>query len=288
MIYSTQYVRHDSWFCMIPGLFTPSMRNKKREALDVQREYDGYNLHFMGYKQLCGDDLRLLQVITALSGINGKELGPKPESKKGVEVRSLLDLRKEALTLDSILISTSFYELIKEAGWVKGRNKYLQIDDSLKRLNNVTLRVTKDSKWWSSSLVGASSGDEKGERLSIALNPKVAQIVLNLKNTENVTYIDMSEVRSKMNEATRILHQFLSAWIGPGRMQKIGVEKMVMHIWPRPCLPTTMRDRKAKVRKSMQRLNEFESWTVIEIKKDIFEIKRSRFAPWKDEEIEVS
>lgn len=38
----------------------------------------------------------------------------------------------------------------------------------------------------------------------------------------------------------------------------------------------------------MQRLNEFESWTVIEIKKDIFEIKRSRFAPWEDEEIEVS
>lgn len=284
MNYSTQYVRHDAGFCMIPGLFVPSMRNKKREALDVQRDYDGYNLHFMGYKQLCGDDLRLLQVIIALSGLNGQILGPDTKAKKGVELRDLLDLKGEALTANSVMIKTSFYELIKEAGWQSGTSKRTQISASLDRLNNVTLKVTKDGRWWSSNLIGASSGDEK-KSLAISLNPRVAQIIL---RKSSAAYIDMNEVRARMDEPTRILHQYLSAWIGPGKSQKIGLEKILINIWPSPCLPTTMRDRKAKIRKIMARLNEFESWTVLVNRKDLFEIKRSRFEPWKDQQKEIS
>jgi hypothetical protein len=267
---------------MIPGLFVPLGKGQRqKEKLDVRYNYKDRKIRFVGFEPLGADDLRLLQTMVALAGIEKISLNSNPKTDNGKLLRGKLDLKYEAINQKSLAIRTSKYELIKESGWKHNKSKRDQIKDSLFRMSNVTLEIEYESRFWSSHLISHSIGERKEDRLLIAINPRIAELMLGISNG-GITYIDMNEARSKMNESTRILHQYLSAWIGPGKKEKAGIDKLIWHVWIKLCSATSLRKRKVKIRAALKCLNEFDSWNVAEVKKDIFEIKRSKFDPWKN------
>lgn len=274
--YMTEFARHDLVHCSVPGLFRSQFRTNQRRGFDIVFQQGEFEYRFLGNKVLGGSELLMLQTLVALAGVQGDILDSEPESDVGKVLRTGLEAEHEARNMQAIVVRTTFYQLLKEAG-LDHRNmggatiEWLR--EVLLNLSMVTIVVSKDGgkKFAIFKILSfaACDGDEK--TLAVGLNPYIAKAILGGKHV----YIDMNEVRRIKKEQTRILHQRLCSWIDPGKKGTISLDKMASYVYgDADGVNKTARSRRRSViKKCLEELNQI-GWSIIEKKPKIFEILR--------------
>lgn len=278
-VYELSHARHDPAHCMCPGLFRPIKDgDRKRLKLDVKYQYGDESLHFMGPEPLDVLDMRVLQGIVAMAGPNGLLLDMEPESEGGKQLRLLLDLKMDAVQKDALVVKNSYSALTREVGLdPNDRKSRKRVIASVKRLYMVTVWARKRGQEQGFRILSEYQSDDIAQKLFCALNPRIAAAVLGGAGTA-VAYINMNEARALGDDKARVLHQYLSAWIGPGRAQKATLETLMAHVWPdiESYKQGTIDVYKSRLRKSIIEIGKLRDWMVTEYAKDKYFFKRRK------------
>lgn len=257
------YARHERSHCLAPGLFRALKRGeRKKNKLDVIYECGpGRRIEFKGHEPLGADDLRVLQGLVALAGPSGLILGPEPESKGGEQLRLALDLKWDAIQSDAMVVKGSYRALAQTIG-LSNIKDIRAIRKSIERLWSVSIIAEEGRRRKGFRLLSDYESDDEEGRLYIALNPLIAQTVMGGQHVR----IDMNEVRELKGEATRLIHQRLSAWIDPGKSGVISVETLSGYVWLDEVSQAGKRKRAQRIRKALSELEKV-GWKT-SVKKD--------------------
>lgn len=270
--YELDHVRHDAVHCLAPGLFKALKRGERRSSkLDVVYEYgqQGHRVEFSGPEPLGADDLRVLQGLVALAGLEGKVLSPSPKSAVGVTLRQMLEPRWEAADDNAVVVQCSYRRLAKEIG-------YARVDCSkpikacIERLWKVSIIVQLGDQRRGFRLLADYRSNEQAQGVHIALNPLLANAVL---GTDRHIRISMEEVRAIKSETTRLLHQRLCAWVNGGSARKVQLMTLCGYLFSTEGNPAAVRKRLARVRQALNELKTL-GWQVNEYAKGRVEIRR--------------
>lgn len=271
--FELDHIRHDAVHCLAPGLFRALKRGERRTTkLDIVYEYgDGVRVEFSGPEPLGADDLRVLQGLVALAGLEGKPLRSIPKTPVGIALRELLEPRWEAATDEAIALVCSYRRLAREIGYARIECSR-PIKASIERLWKVSIIVQSGQQRRGFRLLADYQTDDGPQGIHIALNPLLAGAVL---GTDRHIRIDMVEVRKLKNESTRLLHQRLCAMINPGSALGLKLTTLCAYIFTTEANAATTRKRLTRTRKAVEDLREI-GWTVTEYVKDKYKIGRPR------------
>lgn len=271
MKYDLTHARYDRAHCLAPGLFRSLKRgDRKRLRLHVVYEYgDDRRIEFKGPEPLGVDDLRVLQGLVAMAGPSGLILSPEPKTEEGKQLRLVLDPKWEAVKQDALVVKGSYRTLAREIGYTNTRN-YKPIRDCIERLWTVSIFAQSRNIRHGFHLLSAYTSEETDGKLYVALNPFIASAVLG--DTPHAR-INMDEVRALKSDPARLIYQRLCGWIDLGKSGRAEMDTLCEYVWVEQCKPSTMRTRRAMVRKAMKELIET-GWTVTEYVANKYEIKR--------------
>ncbi len=262
------YAKHDPAQCTVKGLFQPLKRNTRKERKHtVHHKYGDVTLEFECSEPLGADDLRVLQGLLALgSPIADPEVlnaSTPPESQK---LRDSLNLSESANHLETLVVQATLYQLAKEIGLtLNSGGTFNRIRASIKRMCAVHIVATdKDGRRTGYNLIGGYSSEEKESMIRIALNPRLTTAILGERVAAkgSHTRIEMAEVRAIRGvgaDATRILHQYLSALTPPGTQREFIATTLSSQIWPQSPPPKKAKPEdkhryQARLAKQNQRL----------------------------------
>ena len=281
-IYKTDYLDHESAFCLSPGLFRSCPKGGGNTRLEVDHVTGGLKFEFRGPYLLTPGELRVLQGLIAIAPFsNDAENGwlglyPDTENPIGIEHRRTMDFLGTTREKPVVVTRTSFFELAREIGY--GPNSF----DSGKQIG--TLRRSIERLWMTSVIVeDLATGKRDGSRLvsqyqsdkkgfTVALNFRIASIALGV--TKRYTRISMSEIRALKTDPARLMHQRLCAWIDQGKTGSIELDTLCGYVWFETAISVnTIRRRRQIVRNA---LKEFVAlgWEVCEHVTDKFAITR--------------
>ena len=105
--------------------------------------------------------------------------------------------------------------LLREIGLTDSGGNIRTLKASLVRMANVTVLITQSKKQASFHWLSyAFAFDDEDGRLFVALNPRIAEAILEERSHAR---IDMNEVRALISDPSRLIHQRLCGWIDPGK-----------------------------------------------------------------------
>ena len=266
--YRYNYAKHDPAQCTVKGLFQPLKRNiRKGRNHTVLHKYSDLTLEFSCFEPLGANDLRVLQGLLALgSPIADPEVltaNTPPESQK---LREGLNLSESANHLETLVVQASHYQLAKEIGLtLNSGSTFPRLRASIERMCKVYIVVTdKEGRRFGYNLIGGYTSQEKESLIRVALNPRLTAAILGERIAANGSHtrIEMAEVRAIRGEgadATRILHQYLSALTPPGAKREFIATTLCSQIWPqspppKKAKPEDQRRYQARLTKQNQRL----------------------------------
>ena len=280
--FKTDHLRNDPAHCLAPGLFCSLKRGERKKLkLDITYQYGDESIRFWGPEPLGIDDMRLLQGIIALSGLSTLILKPEPKTSIGQQLRLFMDPQWEALEADTKVIKTSIRALLRECGYSgDSGHKWKQAIQSLERMIAVTIIVVIGTRREGYHLISRLAINEESGGFAIAVNPRIARAIFGGRGT-HIAYISMVEVRELVgNDPAALLHNRLSAWIGPGDRQIISIDRLIDAVWPGECSPAWAYNRKSEMRKKiLPAIAALLAWTIREIRKDMYEISRDLIMP---------
>ncbi len=256
----TTVARHDPAHCLIPGVFQTRKRGRRKgHNLDVSYRFNKTtSVRFIGFEPLGADDMRVMQGALAIAGAESRaktiDLDGQ-QSEIGKQLALLLEPKLEAVKQEAVAIRTTWRRLAREMGVGDGGQNFKDMEASLLRLSNVTAIIERDGWKWSCHL--SSYAVHTDGRLCISLNPRVSDAML---GRSQYTHIDMREVRAKLSDFTRILHQRLCAIVDPGQVQTVGLGTMINYVWPDLARPANVRKRRERIRKAMAELAATRGW----------------------------
>ena len=264
------HARHDRAHCLAPGIFR-SLRKGRRKSqnLDITYVFGDLSLRFVGFQPLGADDMRFLQGIIALAGPHGLILGSEPTTEAGRQLRLFLDPRLAAAQQDALVVRSSMLHLLKLVGLTGGGKNIKGLKESLRRMANVTVYVTKNQQEASFHLLSYVFDDNE---LLVAVNPRIAEAILGRIPHAR---IEINEVRELKSDVACLIHQWLCAWIDPGEKKHIGLTTIIHYLWEETENAKTMQKRRRCVRKA---LAEFEKigWKITEQGGEKYEIARPK------------
>ncbi|GGB52314.1 replication protein [Oceanisphaera marina] len=269
--YDLDHVRHDAIHCLAPGLFRALKRGERRTTkLDVVYEFGkGQRVEFCGPEPLGADDLRVLQGLVALAGLEGRVLSPTPKSTVGVALRQMLEPRWEAAGDNAIVVQCSYRRLAREIGYaVVDCSRPLKV--CIERLWKVSIIVQSGEQRRGFRLLADYRSSEELQGVHVALNPLLANAVL---GTDRHIRISMSEVRAIKTEAARLLHQRLCAWINIGSSRKVQLVTLCDYLFPHGASGAATRKRLERISQALSELTSL-GWQVEEYAKGRLEIRR--------------
>lgn len=275
----TLYARHDRAHCLAPGLFTSVRKGSRKSGFEVVYRFgDSEVIKFVGPYQLGAEDLRVLQGIVALSGLDGAVLSPQPSSDEGRQTRNLLNPLGLAVSQDAALVQTTYGKLAREIGY-KSSDDTHSIKESIKRLLAVTIYVKRDADEAGFHLLSwfHSKGENAG--LCIGINPRLAMAAL---GGGQFAFIDMDEVRRLSSAPARVLHQRLCGFFDHGRTYPLNLDTICSYIWHDESGSTLKAEaRKGRRKTARKALKELEKlgWTVDEYSPLRFNITRPAHPP---------
>ncbi|MBI2839639.1 MAG: hypothetical protein HYX75_15110 [Acidobacteria bacterium] len=284
----TDHARHHPAHCMAPGLFR-SLKGRSRTdrpALDIRYTWGDAEYHFLGVA-LGVEDMRVLQALTAIAGVRGLQLpheSTRPRDPHWERLRRTLEdtpadgSPRDHRSATAAALVTSRYRLAVEAGWEphSARRMHLLLE-ALERLGAISLYVTHGAKITGPYRLLAFLLDRDTDRLLIALNPHIAATILG--TIPSVAYVSLVEARALTTDPSRLLHQWLSAWIGPGQARLISIDAICSHIWPDRATDRKLRDRRLKARASLDEIAALPYWQVTPLRPDTWRISRRRGLP---------
>lgn len=269
------YARHDRGHTLAPGLFRSLKRGeRKKSKLDISYQIDEERtLRFIGFEPLGGDDLRVLQGLVALAGVDGDLLGESAVTKLGEELWRLLDVKHDFRNRDALTVGVKASTLLGEMGMSDGGENIKAFKASLVRMANVTIIAKNGTKEASTHLLSYTY-DEADGKLWVALNP---QLVGGILGKQQYSLIDMDEIRRLKSDPARLLHQRLCGWVDPGKSGKVEIDTLCGYVWPEQSdnKPSTERMRRVAVRKALVELEGL-GWVVHEYAKGKWEIRRPK------------
>ncbi|MGE6105513.1 replication protein C, IncQ-type [Aeromonas veronii] len=259
--------------CLAPGLFRAiSHGQRRRDKLEVIYRFGGGNqIEFFGPEPLGADDLRVLQGLVAMAGLESQsnEIEPVAVSETGTILRDLLDLRWAANQQRVLVVRSSLRKLAKEIGYANPRDTNT-VRCCIERLWKVSVIAKVAGQRSGFRLLANYVSDTQTDGLFVALNPLLTNAIL---GNCRYTYIDLAEVRQLRSSTARILHQRLCAWIDCGRSKPVGLDKLVSYAFPDKSSAATNRKRQSRVRKALYELAEL-GWSISEHAKGRFTIGR--------------
>jgi len=264
------HARHDRAHYLAPGIFRSLQKGqRKRQKLDTTYVFGEVSLRFVGFEPLGANDMRFLQGIIALAGPHGLIMEPKPTTGAGHQLRLFLDARLAAAQQDALVVRSSMSHLLNLVGLTDGGKNIKGLKESLTRMANVTVYVTKKQQQASFHLLSYVFDDNE---LVIAVNPRIAEAILGKISHAR---IEINEVRELESDVARLIHQWLCAWIDPGKKKQIGLTTIIRYLWEETENAKTRQKRRQYVRKAMK---EFEKigWKVTEQGSEQYEIARPK------------
>jgi hypothetical protein len=262
----TEIARHDHGHCLAPIFRSLSPGERRRQKLHVEvRTNNGIRMEFVGPEPLGVLEMRVLQGLVALAGLDGMRLPDRPQTPVGRALRQRMEHQR--WRDDDIAVKTTWRRLMHEIGMsVSGRSQKL-VRKALERLYTVTVFLEKGDQRVGCRLLALYASDD--EELYVSLNPVLTRAVLGGRHVR----IDMREVRALKSDPARLIHQRLCAWINPGKSRRVSLQRLASYVWPTKAREATERKRRERVRKALQELQKI-GWTVQETRRGVFEIGR--------------
>lgn len=266
-----EFARHDPMYCSAPGLFRSLAKGERQKhKLDITYEHgDGQIIRFVGFEPLDAFDMRLLQVLVALAGPNGRQLTSDSDNWIGQQLRLALDPRQYAADKGALVVTETVFCLMTTIGLTNCKGNYSAVRASLLRLSNVTVAIKSPAIEAATHLLSYAV-DKRDGRIHVALNYKLTEAVLGGRHTR----IDLDEVRRLKSDAACLIHQRLSAFIASGETKQVGIDTMAGYAWPTaPSSAAAMRKRRQYVRAA---LDEFRSlgWRCVAATRGVYQIQR--------------
>ncbi|MBZ9574513.1 replication protein C, IncQ-type [Modicisalibacter sp. MOD 31.J] len=268
------HARYEPAHCLAPGLFRALKRGERKlKKLDVTYEFGkDQQITFKGPEPLGADDLRLLQVLVAMTGPAGKALPPEPETEPEQRLRALLKVQGSSMHEDVTAVETSYRQLAHEMGYTSwGGEQGKVIKAGLIRLSTVTIIAESKSRWEAFHILSRLGGDEITGRITFAVNPMITRAVV---GSGRYVRIELEEVRRLKSDVARLIHNRLCGWINPGQDREVMLETLCSYAWPEQIASTdAIIKRKQRARKALKELQAL-GWAVDEIEKGKFRITR--------------
>ena len=281
-IYDLTHAQHDRMHCLVPGLFRSLKRGeRKKEKLDITYNYPNKKIRFTCFEPLGADDMKLLQFLVALGGVNKHSVlrvtdNLEDDIDKQLIQNFVAQRFEEYAQIIKIKINSIHY-LIKEMGLAASGNNVKRIKENMYRLKNVTIEekfIINSEEYGVShvyNLISEYLLNEKSGYFYVALNPMIASAIL---GKSQFSHIDLNEIRSIKSAPTAIIHQHLCGWIDPGKAGNIGLDVLCSYPWPDEATnPETLRTRKLHAKKALKELSNI-GWTITEIARNKWEIAR--------------
>ena len=269
------HARHDPAHCM-SGLFQSIPKGERKKVpLDISYKFGRKTVQFIGYQRLGVDDMRIQQGIVALAG------AAKPRKKirldglarttVGKKLAKDLKPKDDAVDMKALYVQTTSHELLRAVGYQSvGDKAYQRLKASLLRQGNMQMVVESGRKLWSTNLLSFFYDGDSAE-LHIGLNPLVTQAVL---GKTRYSHLDLMEIRLLKSDATRLIHQRLSAFIDSGDSKNVSLDTLTSYVWSdKAKSASTTRTRRAETRKAMKELDSI-GWLCSPNKRGIYQIMR--------------
>ena len=221
-------VKHDRTLGLAP-IFRPLGRGERSESkLDVSVSGDNEQMRITCFEPLGTDDQILYFTIISLctNEDRGRILSVEPQTESGKILRNDLFVRKSSQS-DSIMIEASEYELLKLCDKTDGGLNYEGLREMLARLASVNLRIKNRFEDYVVRLLAYHVDKETG-KVRIAVNTKSANAILG----SQYVYINLADHLKLNYEPAQILHGWLSSWMPQGTTRRIGILKLVLHVYP--------------------------------------------------------
>ena len=259
--------------CLAPGLFraiAPGQRRRDKLAV-IYRLDNGNQIEFSGPEPLGADDLRVLQGLVALAGLEsqGGKIEPVASGETGEILRDLLQLRGIANQQDVLVVKSSLRKLAKEIGYANPRDTNT-VRRCVERLWKVSVIAQVAGQRSGFRLLANYASDALTDGLFVALNPLLTSAIM---GSGRYVRIDMTEVRRLSGSITRLLHQRLCAWVDVGQSRTVQLDTLVAYVFPEEASMATHRKRQSRVRKALDELAEL-GWSISEHAKGRFTIGR--------------
>jgi hypothetical protein len=247
-------------------------------------EAGSLKIEFMGWKPLTIMDMRVLQGLSALSGIGGGEIDTKsPETPAGHALAESLFKPLEKIERDSdpdfrnaATVKCTFKALAETIALKNGGYKKI-IEASFNRLFGMSVFIGDNGKTTRARLISVNN-DKVG--FHAALNPQLSSAILG----GQFVYIDMQEVRMLKTDTSRLLHQQLCARIDTGRSLRFTMNSLVEYCFGLPSVSGLSghntvsdqrkdRDQKKAIMNALEELANL-GWFVDEYAADSFLVER--------------
>jgi hypothetical protein len=239
------FCRHDHMHCSLPGLFQ-SKRRGDRGHLDIRHQINTTTIRVVCFQQLGADDLRYLQGLVALAGLDGQLLSATPTLEVPRQLRE--SLQSTSLS-NAIFVTGHTCSLLREVGLTDGGANIEGFRSSLTRLANVTIYVSKREIEESFHLLSYRFDTDSGS-FTVALNPAIAEAISGDRHTR----IDLAEVRQLSGDAALILHQRLCANIGQGRSRDFKLATLLSYVWPEAPKASAQSKQKQRLRSALEEI----------------------------------
>lgn len=242
------FAKHDPILCLLPGMFRVVDEKSRKDInipLTLAATHGPLTVELSNPYLLNGNDLSVLQAIVALA-TSGNTLDPaRPElltSHEQVLIDNLLAPdrshgQQQPIREKVLHLQFSVSALLELIGWSAcGENRTL-VQDCLQRLATCVLSIfptdepQKIQCFRLISVLSIRGESARWNRTHVALNPRLSEIISD--ETSRHTRIGLNETRKLgKNQAARILHQRLCAWINEGTTRPVTYETLVGYLYP--------------------------------------------------------
>lgn len=264
---------HDPVLCMAPGLFRSVVKGK-RGSLTIRYVHSpGVTIKAWAPESLGADDLRVLQVLVALAATQWASITDTSASSASKALRAGMELNGDTSSQETLIVRGSYRELAREMGYRNTENTR-PIQKCIKRLANVSVEVLRNGTSGGFRILSEYRDPSEKCGLCIALNPRFNATV---DRKSPFTIIRLDEARKLGSDASRLIHQRLSAWINAGKTRLCNIDTLCSYVWPEPTESAeTGKSRLRTTRKAMVEIAGT-GWRVEEYQKDKFRIARPAY-----------
>lgn len=250
-----EYARHDP-ATALASLFRPITRGRRPGGLEVRTQFDGIELRFMIWKALDTRDQSVLLALIGMAGKDADNLGAQTQGDRGQQLWIDLEPSEQAQFDRAVVVTTSRYKLIKEAGLDDKGQNYGLLEECLTRLSMVGCRAHSNGYQWSMNMLSWSEAPDG--RINIALNGRFASAL----EGQHVR-VSLHERHQLHGEASKIAHNFLSAWTKPGRSNKTSLDKLACRVWgSEAASSSTQASRRNRITKALDEIAELPGWKI--------------------------
>lgn len=270
-IYLLSFCQHDTLLCLADGLFKSLDKKVARKVmLQFTAKHGKESVQFTCIEPLGANDLRFLQGVVALAGLNGKGLSNSPTNPIPEKLRAGLKTTGELAKKNALFVEVKITQLLKALGMSDGGTNMNSFKASIQRMSTVKVEYKKMSLSASTQLL--SFVEEKNPKgFFVALNPRLAEAIQGEVGTR-FTRIELHEVRAIKNDATRIIHQRLCGFINQGKSHRLKMDTLCGYVWAKDAAATVPMQR-SRLQEALNELGTV-GWTVEETTKDTYTIIR--------------